>query len=237
MPSHSRPAEDLHCAVNQVKEIWAELGASPKHMLLSMIGVWNTQQRELLTAHRTDNEDDFMGPTVAGTMGQERLFFTSTQLHCAHTMLPFALQCRFAEALQTERVIRLMERLPRIIPLAARVDGIYWTAECLDSAIELHELAAEHRYDISRRPVYKMKECRMDKMPVNAQSFEYKGAPLHRMAPWTYRQELGAQEMLANGGALVTGAAGIGKAICCTSSRNWCQTPLCVHIRTRQQGS
>ena len=44
VPSHSRPAEDLHSAVGQVKEIWAELQASPKHMLLSMLGVWNMQQ-------------------------------------------------------------------------------------------------------------------------------------------------------------------------------------------------
>ena len=88
-------------------------------------------------------------------MGQERLFFTSTQLHCAHTMLPFAPQCRFAEVLQTEKAIRIIECVPRAIPLAARVDGIYWTTECLESAIELHELAAKHRYSSSRRPVYK----------------------------------------------------------------------------------
>merc|ERR1712102_179236 len=102
-------------------------------------------------------------------MGRERLFFTSTQLYCTHAMLPSALQCRFTEALLMEKAIRLMERVPRIIPLAARVDGIYWTTECLDSAIELHELAAEERYSMSRRPVYKMKECRMDRMPVNPQ--------------------------------------------------------------------
>ena len=52
----------------------------------------------------------------------------------------------------------------------------------------------------------------MDKMPVNAQSFEYKAVPLHQTAPWTFGQELGAEEILANGGALVTGAAGAGKS-------------------------
>ena len=126
-------------------------------------------------------------------------------------MLPFSLQCWFAEALRMEKAIRLMERLPRIIPLAARVDGIYWTTECIESAIELHELAAEHRYSLSQRPVYKMKGCRMGKMPMNAQSFEYKAVPLHQTAPWTYA-ELGAEEILADGGALVTGAAGTGKS-------------------------
>ena len=125
VPSHTRPAEDLHRAINQVKDMWAELGGNSKHMLLSMLGVWNTQQRELLNAHRTDNEDDVVGPTVARTMGRERLYFTRTQLYCTRTVLPLARQCRFTEALRMEKAIRLMERLPRIIPLAARVDGIY----------------------------------------------------------------------------------------------------------------
>ena len=52
----------------------------------------------------------------------------------------------------------------------------------------------------------------MDKMPVNAQSFEHKDVPLYNTAPWTFAQELGAQEILANGGALVTGAAGTEKS-------------------------
>ena len=145
-------------------------------------------------------------------MGRERLFFTSTQLYSTHTMLPLALQCRFTEALRMEKAIRLMERLPRIIPLAARVDGIYWTTECPESAIDLHELAAEERYSISQRPVYQMKECRMDRMPVNAQGFQYKEVPLHETAPWVCAEEPGAEEILANGGALVTGPAGTGKS-------------------------
>ena len=64
-----------------------------------------------------------------------------------------------------EKAIRLMERLPRIIPLAARVEGIYWTTECLDSTIDPHELAAGHCYNMSRRPMHKMKECNMGKCP------------------------------------------------------------------------
>ena len=39
IPSYTRPAEDLHNAVDQVKEIWTELGESPKHMRLSLLGV------------------------------------------------------------------------------------------------------------------------------------------------------------------------------------------------------
>ena len=52
----------------------------------------------------------------------------------------------------------------------------------------------------------------MGKMPVNAQSFEYKDVPLHQTAPWTYAEEIGAREILANGVALVTGPAGTGKS-------------------------
>ena len=52
----------------------------------------------------------------------------------------------------------------------------------------------------------------MDRMPVNAQGFQYKEVPLHQTAPWTHTQELSAQEILDNGGALVTGPAGTGKS-------------------------
>ena len=57
-----------------------------------------------------------------------------------------------------------------------------------------------------------MNDCRMDKMPVSAQSFEHKEVPLYQLAPRTYRQELGAQEIFDSGGALVTGPAGTGKS-------------------------
>ena len=49
-------------------------------------------------------------------------------------------------------------------------------------------------------------------MPVNAQGFEYKDVPLRQTTPWTHSQELDAQEILDNGGALVTGPAGTGKS-------------------------
>ena len=56
-------------------------------------------------------------------------------------MLPLSLQCRFSECLRMEKAIRLLERVPKIIPLAARVDGIYWTTDCESS-----------RRDTLRRP-------------------------------------------------------------------------------------
>ena len=52
-----------------------------------------------------------------------------------------------------EKAIRLLERVPKIIPLAARVDGIYWTTCCGESRCEFDQLADEHKYIISKRKV------------------------------------------------------------------------------------
>ena len=60
-----------------------------------------------------------------------------------------------------ENAIRLFERLPKIISLAARVDGIYWTTHCEESKHKLHQLADEHKYNISQRNVYCMKRCKL----------------------------------------------------------------------------
>ena len=71
-------------------------------------------------------------------------------------MLPLSRQCKFSECLRMEKAIRLLERVPKIIPLAARVDGIYWTTYCEESRRRLYQLADEHKYNISQRNVYNM---------------------------------------------------------------------------------
>ena len=212
VPSHSRPAADLHCAFDQVKEIWAELGESPKHMLLSLLGVWNAQQRELLTAHGTDNKDGVANSMAAKTIGKERLFFPTHHCTARTQCCPSRFNAGSQRPSKWRRPSGSWSVCHASFPLAARVDGIYWATECLESAIELNELAAGHRYNINRRPVYTVMECRMGKMPANAQGFEHKDVPLYHTMPWTHAEELDAQEILDNGGALATGAAGAGKS-------------------------
>ena len=80
--------------------------------------------------------------------------------------------------LHNGNAIRLLERVPKIIPLAAIVDGIYWTTYCEESRHKLHQLAGEHKYNINQRHVYCMKRCKIDSLPVNEQSFAHKVAPL-----------------------------------------------------------
>ena len=92
----------------------------------------------------------------------------------------------------------MLERLPKIIPLAARVDGIYWTTHCEESKHKLYQLADEHRYNISQRNVYCMKRCKIDSLPVNEQSFTHKVAPLLLVPEWRYGSE---EDIVANGGA------------------------------------
>ena len=206
-PSHTRPAADLHDAIRMAQSISEE----PKHMVLSMLGLWNVQRRENIVAYRTDNDDDVPGPISIKHFGDMDLIFTTTRLHDTRTMLPLALQCRFSECLRMEKAIRLLERVPKIIPLAARVDGIYWTSQCEESKRRLVELADEHRYSISRRNVYCMKRCNIDSLPVNEQSFTHKVAPLLRVPEWRCGSGC-IDEIVSNGGALVTGAAGTGKS-------------------------
>ena len=175
-----------------------------------MLGVWNTQRRDVIMGFRTDNEDDVPGPVTIKHFGDMDLVFTTSRLHDTRTMLPLSLQCRFSECLRMEKAIRLLEHVPKIIPLAARVDGIYWTTHCEESKRKLYQLADEHRYSISQRNVYCMKGCKIDSLPVNEQSFIHKVAPLSTVPEWRYGGNI--DEIIANGGGLVAGAVGTGKS-------------------------
>ena len=103
----------------------------------------------------------------------------------------------------------MLERVPKIIPLEARVDGIYWTPYFDESRHRLHQLADGHKYSISHRNVYSMKKCKIDSLPVNAQSFTHQVAPLLTVPEWRYGGDV--DEIVANGGGLVTGAVGTGQ--------------------------
>ena len=88
-------------------------------------------------------------------------------------MLPLALQCRFHELLLMEKATRLLEQLPRIVPLAARVDGIYFTSKDEGAITELEALASRPHYPVSERCVYQIK-ADAKALPFNLQSCNYK---------------------------------------------------------------
>ena len=143
-------------------------------MRLAKIGMWNIQERERLTACCTENEQDIHGPVRIKKFSEKStLCFHSTLMLDNRTMLPIALQCLYAEQIYMDRAMRLIERVPNIVPLAARVDGVYFAARSAEATTELKSLAFDHTYGISQRSVYQIKAARTDHLPRNAQHHEY----------------------------------------------------------------
>ena len=154
-------------------------------MLLATIGMWNSQERERLKAFRTENEQDVNGAVRMTRVSEfETLRFTSTQLLDNRTMLPILLQPNFAEQVHMAKAARLLDRLPCILPLAARTDGIYFAARTDAAVDELKALAFEHKYAISERYVYQFKDAKAENLPGNAQSYQYKEVYLPRVSEW-----------------------------------------------------
>ena len=61
-------------------------------MRVATIGRWNAQERERLTAFRTENEQDVHGPIRIKKFSEKStLCFHNTLMHDNRTMLPFAL--------------------------------------------------------------------------------------------------------------------------------------------------
>ena len=109
-------------------------------------------------------------------------------------------------------------------PLAARVDGIYFAAKTQEDICEVVSLARIHKYPISNRLVYAIKDfptC----LPVNAQSWPYKTIPTPAIGKWlhvhdhTFDDDEASYEdkitrtVLENEGGLITGPAGTGKSV------------------------
>ena len=130
--------------------------------------------------------------------------------------------------------MRIIEKLPRIVPLAARVDGIYFAANDKNALMELENAALKERYPISEKSVYQLKDCEIRNMPNNPQSWTYEEVmnphPLENRCSsdeyfekyytqkkglWdetTDEQVKAVRMILDAGGGLVTGAAGTGKS-------------------------
>ena len=256
-PIHRRPACELRDALGRIRSTWEMMPLelfketdddtmddlkrrrenTVKHMILAMIGVWSTQRREQLACYRTACEEDVPGEIETMTYTDDcNLAWKTTSIIDTRSMLPLALQCRFQEALLMERAARLIERIPRIVPLAARVDGIYFSSSHADAVTELEALASRHQYSVTERPVFKMKEADWGCLPINVQSWDYRIANFQKSAKWFHstnrkyekcgvkyklwkpeddldEREKALRTILHAGGALVTGPAGVGKSV------------------------
>ena len=198
-PIHRRPASELREGILQIRSIWEKMPAelfrehdsdtaevleqrragAIKHTILAMIGVWSTQRRTQLSCYRTASEQDVPGKIETTTFSDDcNLAWMTTILIDTRSMLPLALQCRFQEALLVERAARLIERIPRIIPLAARVDGIYFPSKHADSVTELEALASRYQYSVTERYVFKMEKADWGSLPANSQSWNYKAVAI-----------------------------------------------------------
>ena len=281
VPTHRRPAKDLRNAFSRIRETWEELGEEGKildswegtvndmykNMVLALIGVWTTQKREYWMAYNTENGQDVPGIVKVRTYSDTRtLSFTSTRTLETRTMLPLALQCKFHEALLVEKAMRILENIPTAIPLAARVDGIYFAAKDMTTLHEVEAHAARHKYAVSERSVYCLKDCKIDNMPMNPQQWGYSivmgpitrpWRHVHKNDPtfeqigtscgiWTEQEDVSYEDkvvkyIMCRRGGLVTGAAGTGKSeILKNYDNNYRQMgSRCIHahILTRQRAS
>ena len=152
-------------------------------------------------------------------------------------MLPLALQCKFHEALPVEKAMRILEQIPAAIPLAARVDGIYFAAKDMTTLHEVEAHATRHKYGVSERSVYCLKDCKIDNMPMNPQQWGYSMVMgpitrpwrhVHKNDPtfeqigtscgiWTEQEDVSYEDkvvryIMCRRGGLATGAAGTGKS-------------------------
>ena len=238
-PLHTRPAHILRQSFETITQLWDGDKNQAKSMILSLIGIWTTQKRETFTCYRTDSpEIDAPGSVKARTfsnLGSEKSDWSSnwvtSEIVDTRSVLPLALQCKFHEALLMHKATRLIESLPRIVPLAARVDGIYYMAPDVAST-ELEALASRHKYPVSERGVFQLKDCKLSSMPVNPQAWQYCTVSIPANKPWLRNtdpdfesavreinawtpddnEHQRAVRISAINGALITGAAGTGKS-------------------------
>ena len=134
-------------------------------------------------------------------------------------MLPIALQCKFNEVLLMERAMRILEKIPTAIPLAARVDGIYFAYQNESTLHKVEDAADKNKYPISDRGVFQIKDEPNKEIPTNPQGWNYKKVEAPIKGKWLhvykesydgiYEEQI-VEQILANKGGLVTGPAGTG---------------------------
>ena len=84
-------------------------------------------------------------------------------------MRPIALQTLFAEQVHMDRAAKLIERIPAIVSLATRVDGIYCQARTQEATAALKAIAFDSKYQILQRCVYQIEAAKEDNLPTNEQ--------------------------------------------------------------------
>jgi hypothetical protein len=148
------PSQDLAAAWQHLQDCGGD-----KKMILATIGIWNKQERFTYYARTTDREEDMPGPvTIKHFRPDCTIMMCQSRLHDNRTMLPVSLLCLFDEQRRMHRARQLVARVPKIVPLGCRVDGLYFVGP--EAAVQaLKAICAGEQYDCIQRPVYQFKEA------------------------------------------------------------------------------
>ena len=163
-PCRRFPSQDLADAWACLKECGGD-----KKMILSTIGIWNKQERYTYYARKTDREEDMPGPvTIKHFRPDCTIMMCQSRLHDNRTMLPVSLLCLFDEQRRMYRARQLVARVPRIVPLGCRVDGLYFVGPS-DARQELEALCKSEQYDCIQSDVYQFKDALPKEVPICSQ--------------------------------------------------------------------
>ena len=121
-----------------------------------------------------------------------------------------------------EKAMRILEQIPTAIPLAARVDGIYFAYQNESTLHKVEDAADKNKYPISERSVFQIKDEPNKEIPTNPQGWNYKKVEAPIKGKWLhvykesydgiYEEQI-VEQILANEGGLITGPAGTGKSV------------------------
>ena len=129
-------------------------------MILATIGIWNKQERWTYYARTTDREEDMPGPvTIKHFKADCTVMMCQSKLHDNRTMLPVSLLCLFDEQRRMYRARQLVAKVPKIVPLGCRVDGLYFVGP-EDAVTTLKAICKDEQYDCIQRDVYQFKQVK-----------------------------------------------------------------------------
>ena len=157
------PSKDLADAWQALMECGED-----KKMILATLGIWNTQERYAYYARTTDREEDMPGPVTTKHYKEDcTIMMCQSRLHDNRTMLPVSLLCLFDEQRRMYRARQMVAKVPKIVPLGRRVDGLYFVGP--EEAVTELKAIADQKYDCIQRDVYQFKNATWKDVPICSQ--------------------------------------------------------------------
>ena len=168
-PKRWFPSSDLKNAWDRAKECGAD-----KMMILATIGLWNRQKQYSYFARTTNCEEDMPGPVCVKHFKEDgsTVMMCRSEVFHNRTMLPVSLLCLFDEQRRMYRARQLVARVPAIVPLGCRVDGLFFVGP--EAAKEqLRRLCSEEKYPCLQTDVFQFKQAKWKEVPEREQFKRY----------------------------------------------------------------